>query len=275
VIRFLLFTAILAALPARAQKLEIVSTVLSQFEDGPALPGKATYVGGETLFFSCQFSGYTKTEKDTISLAYEMEAFDENGVALAKKESKTIEAELAPEDKDWKPKVRYQFVTPDTALCENCVLRVQLRDKLASTEATKEIPFRIRSRAVEPSKTLTVRNFRYLRGEEDDRPLAVPAYRPGDDLWARFEITGFQYGEGNRIQVEYGLKVFRPSGKLLYEEPKAAVFDESSFYPKRYINGILNLRLQGLSPGEYPVVLEVRDLTGNQQFQERFPFRVE
>ncbi|MBL8217758.1 MAG: hypothetical protein JNL62_00930 [Bryobacterales bacterium] len=273
-LRILLAALILAQL-AGAQKLDVISVVLAQFEDGPSMPGKADYVGGETLFFSCQFSGYAKTEKETISLAYEMEAFDEKGVALVKKESKTIETELAPEDKDWKPKVRFQFVTPETALCENCVLRVKLTDKLAGTETMKEVPFRIRSRAIEPSATLTVRNFRYLRTEEDGRPLAVAAYRPGDELWARFEIVGFQHGDGNRIQVEYGLKVFRPSGKLLYEEPKAAVFDEASFYPKRYVNGILNLRLQGLSAGEYPVVLEVRDLVSGQKFEEKFPFKVE
>ncbi len=239
------------------------------------MPGKAEYVGGETLFFACQFSGYAKTEKDTISLAYEMEAFDDAGVALAKKEAKAIDTELAPEDKDWKPKVRFQFVAPDTASCDNCLLRVKLTDKLAGASAEKEMRFRIRSRIVEPSKTLVARNFRYLRSEEDAKPLAVAAYRPGDELWARFEIIGFQYGEGNRIQVEYGLKVFRPSGTLLYEEPKAAVFDESSFYPKRYVNGILNLRLQGLSPGEYPVVLEIRDIASGQKFEERYPFRVE
>ncbi|MBL8176962.1 MAG: hypothetical protein JNK48_19975 [Bryobacterales bacterium] len=260
---------------AGAQKLDVVSLVLSQFEDGPAMPGKPAYVAGETLFFSCQFSGYTKTEKETISLSYEMEALDENGVALVKKESKPLETELAPEDKDWKPKVRLQFVTPDTALCENCLLRVKLQDKLAGAETSKELRFSIRGKAVEPSKTLVVRNFRYLRSEEDGPALAVPAYRPGDELWARFEITGFQLAAGNRIQVEYGLKVFRPSGKLLYEEPKAAVFDESSFYPKRFVNGILNLRLQGLSAGEYPVVLQVRDLAGGRTFEEKFPFKVE
>ena len=265
----------LLLVPAWGQKLEVVAGKLSQFEDGPALPGKADYAGGETLFFSCQFDGYTKTEKETISLAYELQAFDEEGVPLVKKESRKIETELAPEDKEWKPKVRFQFVTPNTAKCEDCVLRVKLQDKLAGTSVEKEFPFRIRSRAVEPSKTVVVRNFRYLRSEEDGQGLAVPAYRPGDELWARFEITGFSYGEGNQIQVEYGLKVFRPSGNLLYEEPKAAAFDESAFYPKRFVNGILNLRLQGLSPGEYPVVLEVRDLQSGQTFEGRFPFRVE
>ncbi|MFN7934844.1 MAG: hypothetical protein U0R19_16060 [Bryobacteraceae bacterium] len=269
------FLLTLFAFAAYGQKLDIITTVFAQFEDGPAIPGKPDYVSGETLFFSCQFSGYTKTEKETISLSYEMEALDENGVPLVKKESKALDTELAPEDKDWKPKVRFQFVAPDTAQCEDCLFRIRLKDKLAGTEATKEIKFRIRSRNVEPSKTLTVRNFRYLRTEEDGKPLAVAAYRPGDELWARFEITGFHFGEGNRIQVEYGLKVFRPSGKLLYEEPKAAVFDESSFYPKRYVNGILNLRLQGLSAGEYPVVLEVRDLISKQNYEERFPFKVE
>lgn len=272
-IRFIL--AALLTLPASGQKLDIVATVLSQFEDGPAMPGQPTYLDGETLFFRCQFAGYTKTEKETISLEYDMEAVDEAGVPLTKKESKSIETELAPEDKDWKPKVRFQFLTPDTSSCDNCILRVTLRDRLAGTSVVKEVPFRIRGRAVEPSETLVVRNFRYLRSETDTQALSVPAYRPGDSLWARFEITGFKHTEGNLIQVEYGLKVFRPSGTLLYEEPQAAKYDQASFYPKRYVNGILNLQLQGLSAGEYPILLQVRDLVSGQTFEHRYPFRVE
>ena len=260
---------------AAGQKLEIVSPALHQFDGGPAMPRPAEYKAGETVFFTCLIAGYKANAKDSISLEYTIEAVDQNGIPLAKPETKKVEAELAPEDKEWKPKVHLQFETPNTALCDACKLKMSVKDNVGETTAATEVPFAIRSKEVEASETLTVRNFRFLRGEEDGPALAVAAYRPGDELWARFEITGYKYGPNNRVHVEYGLAVFRPSGAQLYREPTAASSDDSSFYPKRFVNGILNLRLQGLAPGEYPIVLEVRDLIGNQKFEARFPFKVE
>jgi len=270
-----LLASLLLMNPAAGQKLEIVSTALHQFDGGPAMPSPAEYRAGETVFFTCLIAGYKPNPKEAISLEYTISAVDEKDVPLVKSESKKIEAELAPEDKEWKPKVYFQFESPNTALCNPCRLKISVKDNVAGTTAAADVPFVIRSKDVEPSESLTVRNFRFLRSEEDGPPLPVAAYRPGDELWARFEITGFKYGPNNKVHVEYGLSVFRPSGAQLYREPAAATSEESSFYPKRFVNGILNLRLQGLSPGEYPIVLEVRDLVGDQKFEARFPFKVE
>src|ERR1044071_165644 len=105
----------LSAVGARGQKLEIQSPAMHQFDGGPAMPQPPEYRGGETFFFTCLFSGYKANPKDAISLEYTIEPVDQEGVPLAKSESKKIEAELAPEEKDWKPKVHYQFETPNTA----------------------------------------------------------------------------------------------------------------------------------------------------------------
>lgn len=262
-------------LGAQAVTLEIQTPVLQQMEDGPAMPGKPGYAGGETLFFACLVSGYGKDVKENIALDWKIEAVDDQGVALTKPVAGKIAEELAPEDKEWKPKIRYSFELPYTAVCGDCRIRVAVTDRMSKLSATVEKAFTIRSRAVEPSEALTVRNFRFLRREDDSEPLATASYRSGDELWARFEITGFRYGDGNKVHVDYGLSVFRPSGKLLYQEPNAATAEESSFYPKRWVPGVLNLRLQGLAAGEYPIQLEVRDRIGNQKYEQRVTFRVE
>jgi len=267
----------LSLLPATAQdtaKLEIVNPAFAQMDDGPALRGGVTYLGGERLFFRAQVNGY-QVVKDSINLEWRVEAVDDKGVLLAKGDRKTITAELTPQDKEWKPIFRYEFEIPNTARCNGCQMRVVAIDNNAKQKVEASFPFQVRSAAIAPSETLVIRNFRFLRSEEDTKPLEVAAYRPGDELWARFEIVGFQYGPENRIAVEYGLQVFRPSGKLLYEEPKAASAEETSFYPKRYVPGVLNLRLQGLPPGEYPITVKVKDLVGNQEYEAKFPFRVE
>ncbi|MBI3683365.1 MAG: hypothetical protein HY235_23575 [Acidobacteria bacterium] len=268
------FGFLLAAPGALSQKLELVSPLFSQIEDGPALRAKAPYQAGETLFFSCQVSGY-KVTKDSLHLEWTVEAVDEQGVPLVKPEEKSLEADLAPEDKDWKPKVRFSFDTPPTAVCDNCRITLKLRDKLAGSEARLDAGFALRGPHVQPGQSLIIRNFRFLRRDEDGPGLATPSYRSGDELWARFEITGYRFGDNNRIQVEYGLRVFRPSGKILYEEPKAASFEETSFYPKRWVQGALSLRLDKLPPGEYPIVIEVRDKIGSQAFEAKPVFHVE
>ncbi|MCZ2151493.1 MAG: hypothetical protein LC126_27440 [Bryobacterales bacterium] len=262
-------------LGAQTPKLTIISPAFHQFEDGPPMPANPFFVAGETLFFSCRVTGYKAGEKETMGIEWKIEPLDDQNVALAKPETKSLETDLAPEDRDWKPIIRYQLVTPYSALCRRCRIRIDVKDRLSGQTAAAEFPFSIHGKAVEPSETLTVRNFRFLRSETDETPLAVPAYRPGDQLWARFEMTGYRFGEGNSIHVEYGISVYRPSGKLLYEEPKAAETEERSFYPKRFIPGVLNLRLQGLPAGEYPILLVVKDLAGNQKFEAKYSFRVE
>ncbi len=276
-LRRCLTVAALALSPALfgQSKLQVQEPVFQQFEDGPPLPS-SSYFDGERVFLTCHVTGF-KADKDMqVKLEWKIEARDESGLLLAPAESKTIEVELAPQDKDWRPKLQWQFEAPQTASCKACRVVIHVRDLIAGAEAKREAPFQLRSKSVEPSDKLVVRNVRFLRSDEDANPLAIAAYRPGDEVWARFEMTGFKLGEKNRVQVEYGLTVYRPSGKLLYQEPKAAAGDEASFYPRKWMPGILSLKLDSkMPPGEYPIVLEVRDLAGGQKHEERFTFRIE
>jgi hypothetical protein len=269
------FGLLLAALALNAQTLKVLDLQFHQYEDGPPLrPG--VFWDGERVFLSFLIDGYKANGKNEIALDWTAHATDEAGLPLAAPASGKVEAELQPEDKEWKPKLRHQFEAPQTASCAACKLFLTIRDRIAKTEARQEAAFSIRTRQVAPSETLAVRNFRFLRTEEDSQPLPVAAYRPGDDVWARFEMTGYKLGEKNRVQVEYGLAVYRPSGKLLYHEAKAAAMDETSFYPKKWLPGILSLKLDSkMPPGEYPIVLEVRDLAGGQKHEERVTFRIE
>ncbi|MBI4906106.1 MAG: hypothetical protein HY820_20905 [Acidobacteria bacterium] len=255
-------------------KLEPLPPTFYQFDGGPPLRGEVSYLAGETIFLSVLVGGYHVSAKDTVALEWKAEVFDEAGVPLVKAGEKSLEEELAPEDKDWKPKIVWQFDSPPTASCAKCRFVIEVKDRGNGEVAKREAFFALRSRSVEPSETLVIRNFRFLRSE-DGEALATPAYRPGDELWARFEITGYKYGEGNQIAVDYGLSVNRPSGKLLYQEPTAATIGDKSFYPRRYVEGVLNLRLQGLPAGEYPITVEVRDSVGSQKYEGKFVFRVE
>ncbi len=118
--------------------------------------------------------------------------------------------------------------------------------------------------------------FRFLRNEDDVKPLQVAAYRPGDSVWARFDMTGYKLGEKNQVDIEYGLTVLREDGSVAYAEPQAANQKIQTYYPQRYQPGELNLNLAKDQPlGKYTIVLAVRDNLGQQMYETRETFSVE
>jgi hypothetical protein len=257
--------------------LSIVSVVLHQFEDGPSVPPSFTFGPGETVFVSFQVAGFqTQGEDKVANLQYRLEAVDAAGVRLVEPMAGKVHAELAPEDKDWKPTLRWDFALPPLADSGSYKILMWVKDLVGGQEARKETMFSVQGRKVEASDTLVVRNLRFLRGEEDSEPLPVASYRPGDTVWARLDITGYKIGEKNLYQVEYDISVLSPSGKALFTQKNAAVEKEQPFYPKRYVPGILSLNLTPtIKPGEYTIVLSVRDGVGNQAAESRHSFRVE
>ena len=96
----------------------------------------------------------------------------------------------------------------------------------------------MRGHDIEPSETLVVRNFNFYRGEDDAQPMAKSIYKPGDGVWAKFDVIGFQYGPKNKIDVAYVTSVIAPSGKVLWTQPESAAERTESFYPKRYISAV-------------------------------------
>ena len=270
------FLMAVAPPPQAAKKLAVTGIAVHQFDGGPALPPSYTFVPGETVFFTFQVEGYSASETGQIKLSYTARPVDRQNVPLVPPFSGKLEAELAPEDKNWRPKARHDFVLPSYLDSGIYRLTFFVKDELAGTEATAEASLQVRGRVLQPAATITARNFRFLRSEDDAAPLAAPVYRPADTVWARFEITGYKLGEKNRFQVDYGLTVLSPSGKVLFSQPQAATEQEQPFYPRSWVSGILSLTGRAdTKPGEYTIVLTVRDLVGQQTAETRHAFRVE
>src|SRR5580693_2465620 len=258
------------------KKLAIVKLAFAQSEDGPGLTSTYEFLAGESVFFSCLVDGYTKSDKDEISLTHQIQSKDARGVLLQAPTSGKVEATLAPEDKDWRPKLRDTIVIPPLADSGEYHVLVKVRDERDQRTAEANATFHVRGRDVAPSDTLLVRDFRFLRGEDDTKPLQVAAYRPGDSLWARFIMTGYKMGEKNQFDIEYGLTVLRADGTVAYSEPHAAAQKDQPFYPQRYQPGVLNLNFpKDQVLGEYTIVLAVKDNLGGQSFEMRQKFSVE
>ncbi len=271
----LLVAPVVCAAPAD-KKLAIVDTAFAQIDDGPASAHDDQFVPGETLFFRCQVEGYKKSESNEIQIAYQVEAADARGVKLLLPEKGLVKTTLSPEDKNWMPKIRYTVVIPGLAETGEYHVTVTVKDELAGSSAETRATFLVHGRDVAPSDTLAVRNFRFYRGENDDKALQVPAYRPGDSLWGRFDMTGYKIGDKNLFDIGYGLVVLRADGTEAYSQPEAANSKEAPFYPQRYQPGELSLNMpKDIAKGEYTIVLTVHDNLGQQTCEAREKFSIE
>lgn len=273
----ILLTAASTATSAPTPKpLAIVKAMVRQFEDGPPPGTDFNYFTGDTVFFSFEVQGYKVSEDSRLDLRVTIDAVDSEGTPLADTVKRKIDTQLSAEDKDWMPIVRETIQIPPLALPGKFHIKTTVEDALARQTVTSDTPFGVRGKKVEPSPTLVVRNFHFYRGEEERNPLEAPVYHPGDALWTRFDVIGFRYAEKNRMQVEYGVAILDPAGNTVFSQPEAAVEKDASFYPKRYVPGAFSINLdKNVKPGEYTLVLSLRDTVGDQAFESRHPFRVE
>ncbi len=273
--RAILLLAVAVALHA-ATPFSIVRTIISDTDGGAALPAGFEHIPGETMFFSCRIAGYQKTPEEKIQLAYTVAAFDPDGVPIMEPFHNDITEEVTPQDKEWMPKIQTEIPLPPLAGSGMYKIVVHAEDLIAKAKTEISVPFEVRGHRVDASDTLTVRNFRFFRSEDDTEPIEKPVYRPGDAVWAQFDITGFRYGPKNKIDVSYVTSVLRSSGEVLWKQPEAAGEQTESFYPKRYVPASMGITLQkDILPGDYTIAVEVKDAVGSQTYETKATFTVQ
>jgi hypothetical protein len=266
--------ALLPALLSAAPNLQIVKAVISQMEDGAPDPAGFVHVPGETLYFTCRVAGYSKTSEDKIHLAYSVQAFDPKGVPLTELYKNDLSDEVSPQDKEWMPKIQTEVAIPPLVPAGDYKILVKVDDLVAKTQTELPVSFKVRGHDIEHSDTLVVRSFHFYRSEDDTKPMENAVYKPGDGVWARFDITGFKYGEKNKINVSYVTSVI--GARVLWTQPEPAVEQTESFYPRLYIPANFGITLQSnFKPGEYWIGVQVKDAVGGQTFESKFPFKVE
>lgn len=266
----------LAPFLCRAADLQIVKPVISEMDGGAPEAAGTQHAAGEILFFSCRIANYSKTAEQKIHLAYSVQAFDPQGVPLEEIYKNELTDEISPQDKEWMPKISTEIAVPPLAGSGSFKIVVKVEDLIAKTNTELAVPFVVRGREVPLSDTLVVRNFRFFRNETDTQPADKPIYKPGDGVWAKFDITGYKYGPKNKIDVSYVTSVLNSAGKVLWTQPEPAVEQSESFYPKRYIAADFGLNLQkNIKPGEYTIAVQVKDGVGNQSHEVKQTFTVE
>ncbi|MBV9508277.1 MAG: hypothetical protein JO323_25070 [Acidobacteriia bacterium] len=267
---------LLFASSAAAAPLQIVRPILSDSDGGAALPASFGYRPGETVFFSCRLTNYQKTPQERMHAAYSIQAFDPKGVALTELFKNEITEEVAPQDKEWMPRIATEIPIPPLIAPGTYRILVTAEDLVAKLKTELSVPFEVRGRSPEPSGTLTVRDFHFYRGEEDAEALEKPAYRSGDVVWTRFDITGFRYGPNNKIDVSYQVSILDGSGKVLWTQPEPTGENTESFYPKLWIPASMSITIQNNTrPGGYSIAVQVKDAIGNQTYEAKAAFTVE
>ncbi len=266
---------------AAESTLAIVEAGVQQSEDAPTVSHDYRFLPGDYLYFTFEIGGFAIRSEDRdeihkIALTYEVTAQDANGIPLAPPSSGEVRTELSPEDKHWMPKRRVSFLIPSFVAAGQFRIHVRVKDLVANAEVAQDFPFLVGGLEIQPASALTVQNFRFLRNENDREPLQVPAYSPGDIVYASFDMIGFKTDSQNQYHLSYGLTVLAPDGKPFIQEPKAAELEATSFYPARYLPGVLNLKTtSNAARGEYVVVLTIHDLLANTVYQMKRAFSIE
>ena len=274
--RLLALAAVAAGWVFAAAPLAIVQPAISIMEAGmPDLPG-AVHVPGETVYFSCRILNYTRNPDDKVRLAYSVQAFDPAGVPLAEAQPQQHPGGSGCQDKTGVPGSRPRLTFRRWCPREFTGSRSRSRTWWPRPAPNWTCPCACAATSIQPGAALTVQNLQLFRGENDTEPVAKPAYRPGDVVWARFDIAGFKYGPGNKVDVSYVTALVAASGTVLWKQTEPAVERSESFYPKRYIPADFGLNLdKNIRPGEYAITITVKDDIGNQTYEMRQTFTVE
>jgi hypothetical protein len=259
-----------------AAGLEVVRPIIAQSDGGVPVPRGYEHVAGETLFFSCRIAGYAKTPEEKVHVTYSVQPFDPKGVPLTEIYKNEMVTDVAPQDKEWMPKIATEIQIPPLVAAGTYKILVQIEDLVSNMKAELSVPFGVRSKTVEPSDTLIVRNFQFFRGEDDPQPMQKAVYKGGDAVWTKFDVIGFKYGDKNRIDVSYVPSVISPSGKVLWRQDQPEVEQSDSFYPKRYMAASMGINLlKNTTPGEYTIAVTITDAVGKQTYETKQTFTVE
>jgi hypothetical protein len=278
----MLFAAVvlLAGSLGAAPKLAFERLALHQYDDGPLLPATHDFLPGETVWFSCRITGFDSRpagDNREVKLSWQAGLVDPAGVAVEPSKTGRMDDSLRLQDKDWVPKFIVSFLLPSFLPGGTYRIPVTVKDELAGAEISGSLELHVRAESIEPSASFVIRNFRFLRNEDDTAALRPPiVYRQGSMLWARFEMAGYQFEANHKFAVEYGLAILDAEGKELFAQPMAAAESKESFYPQLRVPGALSLHLDANVPKAiYTLLVTVRDKIGGGSVEERETFTVE
>ncbi len=255
---------------------------VEEYENGPRAPSDQVFAGSQAIYVSFRIGALKATgeDDDHLHASYRVEAFNAAGELVATAKTGEIQTVLAAEDKKskWMPKVRYDFRLPETPVPGTYKVKIHVQDENAeSAAADAELLFQVGGLEFDPAAGLAVYNLHFLRSDRDaDVVPAGGSYRAGDNIWVKFDLAGYKFGDKNRFDVSYGVTLKDSEGKTIYSKPDAAHQTAESLFPTRFVPGTFGIELsKQAAPGTYVMVISAQDAIGNQTIESPHEFRVE
>ncbi|MCY4585367.1 MAG: hypothetical protein OXB98_04935 [Bryobacterales bacterium] len=267
--------------PAEAQRRQkppkpfsITQADILDSENGYPIPLDSDFFPGETVHLRFLVDGYSRGEFDRVWITWRIDSFGPSGDRFVMAEAGSVDTELAPQDKNWRPIIRHSPAIPGHAEEGLYTVTVRVTDELKPVTVERKVAIRVHGESVSPGRELTIRRF-VLTRTEGGAPYEQALFRPGDTIWGEFFITGYQLTETNSFDVHATLQFLDNEGKVLFNfRPQ----DEQGapFYPRRWLPATFRLDLdKTLLPGRYQIALRINDRLGEQTYEERKTFGVE
>ena len=270
--------------PAEAQRRQrnqkppkpfsITQAEILDSENGYPIPLDSDFFPGETVHLRFLVDGYSRGEFDRVWITWRIDSFGPSGDRFVMAEAGSVDTELAPQDKNWRPIIRHSPAIPDHAEEGLYTVTVRVTDELKPVTVECKVAIRVQGESVSPGRELTIRRF-VLTRTEGGAPYEQALFRPGDTIWGEFFITGYRLTETNSFDVHATLQFLDNEGKVLFNfRPQ----DEQGapFYPRRWLPATFRLDLdKTLLPGRYQIALRINDRLGEQTYEERKSFGVE
>jgi uncharacterized RDD family membrane protein YckC len=237
--------------------------------EGPEGPDRAStnYKPGESTTIRFDASGFdTSAGKGRVRISFSVR--DPFGVVMVKEAETTKEPTAGQTSLDgWA-----RFSLPEYAWPGAYNIDLTVVDLSANRQVKASVPFVVEGPPIEPSDTLTLRNFRLTEGD-DGPPRPNAAYRKGETLWAAFDVVGFKAGPEGLVQFKEEAAV--ASGEQhSAPQPLLEVNQRFPYVPRR-IPVTNHLTLDEMSPGEYVLTLTFTDGFGNQRYEQAVRFTIQ
>jgi hypothetical protein len=264
-----------AAARTAAGDLALSDVIVGEYVTSLRLPDKFAFVSGMTVYLAFRVEGLKReSELNLVSFDYKVEAVDALGHPFEKPVTGRITRRVAQTEVVAAPLVRASVRVPGYVYPADAKFRIEVTDRLAKIATTSSATIPIRSEHPKPSGPFEILDLKVYRGEFDESAVADPVFRPGEPVWTRFLLAGFQW-KADEYDLKYGLLLQSSDGRDVLSVPEAATERNVSPYQRAYVPGIAALRLErNVRPGNYVIVVVAADGVAGATAKASIPFRV-
>ena len=275
-----LTTCVFAQTPPAAQQPESLKVVDLLFEDYEGWPSSRLEIkaGGEAVL-NFRVEGFERREETNdagypesrVSLRYEVEMRDPQGVLVEPVKDGQIQMTLGQQDDKWRPLVRWSAMIPEWAPGGNYPIQIRVRDEIGDQQAEGKVTLQVRGQSVPEADTLRAEHLEFARSL--DGPWSSQRYFAlRDPVYVRFTIIGYRIASDQRVWVEQDWTVLDAEGRVVIHNDNAVEEQSQHFYPPRFLTTSFRVELEYPKPGPYLLRIALRDRIGDQTYSQEASF---